>query len=41
LAHHYRESIAEAQKLQPLLADWERDVDAEAKRTQPATASAR
>jgi hypothetical protein len=29
-----------AQKMQLLLADWERDVDAEAKRTQPATASA-
>jgi len=30
-----------AQKLQPLLADWERDVNAEAKGAQPATASAR
>jgi len=30
-----------AQKLQPLLADWERDVDAEAKGARPATASAR
>jgi capsid protein len=30
-----------AQKLQLLLADWERDVDAEAKGARPATASAR
>ena len=30
-----------AQKLQPLIADWERDVDAEAKGARPATASAR